>query len=168
MTYNRCIGTTLLSNQTVPYSKVRRLQLFQLQRNIGVLVTLSTPYTPARSKSANRKLASIVLNPEGTVRGRVDVSGKKCTYCVQRIEKAKINAAQTRWSSDPRCGKSSRRCVQAACPTGAIEFGKHPPEPDHAVAKAKKDFASTHVEFRLNVKSPEHVPVADSQHAVAN
>ncbi|HEY1288475.1 MAG TPA: 4Fe-4S dicluster domain-containing protein [Burkholderiales bacterium] len=94
--YNRCVGTRFCS-QNCPY-KVRRFNFFD--------------HTP---KDESLKAQ---MNPEVTVRMRGVM--EKCTYCVQRITRARIEAEkQGRRISD---GEVITAC-QAACPTNAIMFG---------------------------------------------
>ncbi len=57
-------------------------------------------------------------NPEVTVRSRGVM--EKCTYCVQRISRVKINAELE--ERRPRDGEIVTACQQA-CPTEAILFG---------------------------------------------
>ncbi|MGH8124309.1 MAG: TAT-variant-translocated molybdopterin oxidoreductase [Rhodanobacteraceae bacterium] len=95
--YNRCVGTRFCSNNC-PY-KVRRFNFMQY----------ADKHTPQ---------IEAMRNPEVTVRRRGVM--EKCTYCIQRIETAHIEAdKQDRRIRD---GEIVTAC-QAACPTQAIRFG---------------------------------------------
>jgi molybdopterin-containing oxidoreductase family iron-sulfur binding subunit len=95
--YNRCIGTRTCSAYC-PY-KVRRFNWFD--------------YTGADPQSIQA-----MRNPDVTVRNRGVM--EKCTYCVQRIREARIQAdIETRPIHD---GEVVTACQQA-CPTKAIIFG---------------------------------------------
>ncbi len=99
MVYNRCVGTRYCSNNC-PY-KVRRFNYLQYAE----LDTAATPLTLAN-------------NPDVTVRSRGVM--EKCTYCTQRISKARIEAA----NEDRRIQDLEVvTACQAACPTEAIVFG---------------------------------------------
>lgn len=95
--YNRCVGTRFCSNNC-PY-KVRRFNFMQY----------ADKHTPQYMA---------MRNPEVTVRRRGVM--EKCTYCIQRIETAHIEA--DKHDRRIRDGEVVTAC-QAACPTQAIRFG---------------------------------------------
>jgi molybdopterin-containing oxidoreductase family iron-sulfur binding subunit len=111
MVYNRCIGTRTCSSYC-PY-KVRRFNWFDYTRDAAPAI------------QAQR-------NPNVTVRDRGVM--EKCTFCIQRIAKAKIDADVDNRSI--RDGEVVPAC-QAACPTTAIMFGDLN-DPDARVSRWKR------------------------------
>ncbi len=142
MAYNRCIGTRYCANNC-PF-KVRRFNYFNYNEDIGTGYGIDA--YPSHIENANRKLQALVMNPEVTVRGRGVM--EKCTYCIQRVEGAKINAIKEGRSVAD--GDVVTAC-QSACPTRAIEFGNIA-DPESVVAKKQADNRSYGMLGQLNVK----------------
>jgi len=115
MTYNRCIGTRYCANNC-PF-KVRRFNW--------------ADYTGADSFPDNQEgvvndvvlnmnddLTRMVLNPDVTVRSRGVI--EKCSFCVQRLQAAKLDAKK---DSRPMVDSDIKVACQQSCPTNAISFG---------------------------------------------
>jgi Fe-S-cluster-containing dehydrogenase component len=112
MVYNRCVGTRYCSNNC-PY-KVRRFNFLQF-----------ADFTTSSLK--------LMRNPQVTVRSRGVM--EKCTYCVQRIRAADIEAEREgRRIAD----EELLTACQAACPAGAIVFGDIN-NPKSAVSQCKEE-----------------------------
>ncbi len=132
MTYNRCVGTRYCSNNC-PY-KVRRFNFFDFnKRPIDKLY-----YGPLASRPDDEwDLIRMIKNPDVTVRMRGVM--EKCTYCLQRIEHAKI-AQKTKAGASGDVvvpeGTFTTACAQA-CSAGAIVFGNLN-DPESRVSKLKK------------------------------
>jgi molybdopterin-containing oxidoreductase family iron-sulfur binding subunit len=121
--YNRCFGTRFCS-QNDPY-KVRRFNW----------------YTFTRPEPLKWQ-----LNPDVTVRQKGIM--EKCSFCVQRIIEAKIEA--TGKGRKVRDGDFTTACAQT-CPTGALVFGSLL-DPDSRVSKLINDVRAYQVLAHLNTK----------------
>jgi molybdopterin-containing oxidoreductase family iron-sulfur binding subunit len=121
--YNRCVGTRYCANNC-PY-KVRRFNWF--------------------AYAHDDTLQNLALNPDVTVRSRGVM--EKCTFCVQRLQEAKVEARQR---GEPiRDGEVQTACQQS-CPARAIVFGNLS-DPASQVARLRDDPRHYHTLAELNI-----------------
>lgn len=128
MAYNRCIGTRYCANNC-PYT-ARRFNWFDYNKRNPLTdtevagMTVNNLYAGPLGDKKPQEVVQLQKNPNVTVRMRGVI--EKCTYCVQRLEEAKINqrrharddASQLRIKAD-----RVKTACQASCPAEAIMFG---------------------------------------------
>ncbi|MBI3413867.1 MAG: TAT-variant-translocated molybdopterin oxidoreductase [Verrucomicrobia bacterium] len=118
MAYNRCVGTRYCSNNCA--WKVRRFNFFDYNKR-----PIESLYQgPLATRPQDEfELAKLVKNPDVTVRMRGVM--EKCTFCIQRVESAKIaQKVKAKMSGDVEVpdGTIKTACEQV-CPAEAIVFG---------------------------------------------
>jgi molybdopterin-containing oxidoreductase family iron-sulfur binding subunit len=128
MVYNRCVGTRYCSNNC-PY-KVRRFN-FLLYSDVY---------------DWDNQTLALMRNPDVSVRSRGVM--EKCSYCVQRIQEAKITADKENRAI--RDGEIQTACQQA-CPAQVITFGNIN-DKGSRVAKLRGDDRTYQVLADLNTR----------------
>ena len=121
--YNRCFGTRFCS-QNDPY-KVRRFNWF----------TWTRPWP-----------LDLQLNPDVTVRQKGVM--EKCSFCIQRINKAKIRAREK--DRPVQDGDFTTACAQT-CPSNALVFGNLV-DPESRVSQLINNTRAYQVLHHLNTK----------------
>jgi Fe-S-cluster-containing dehydrogenase component len=144
MVYNRCVGTRYCSDNCPV--KVRRFNFFDYhQRNVQSRPKVREhlfDYVKEPDQTVQRQ-----FNPEVTVRMRGVM--EKCTYCVQRISTAKIEAKNNnRLVQD---GDIKTACQQT-CAANAIVFGNIL-DPESQVSQLKKRQRNYHILEQLHLKA---------------
>jgi molybdopterin-containing oxidoreductase family iron-sulfur binding subunit len=131
MAYNRCIGTRYCANNC-PY-KVRRFNYFNYNER-----PLDKLYLGPLAKKGADETVKMQKNPNVTVRMRGVM--EKCTYCIQRIEAAKIDQrVKARDSKDIVVKADSfKTACQQVCPAESIVFGDIN-QPESKVSKARRN-----------------------------
>ncbi|MEW6731141.1 MAG: TAT-variant-translocated molybdopterin oxidoreductase [Acidobacteriota bacterium] len=123
--YNRCVGTRYCENNCA--IKTRRFNWFEYPHDDPI--------------------ANLALNPDVTVRTRGVM--EKCSFCVQRIEAAKIRARNEQRNITD--GEVQPACQQS-CPANAIVFGNLA-DPESRVSIIKKEVRNYVLLEELNLNS---------------
>ncbi len=116
MVYNRCIGTRYCANNC-PW-KVRRFNFFDYNER-----PLDRLYDGPLAPKGMAESLKMVKNPNVTVRMRGVM--EKCTFCIQRIEEAKISRLVKAGAGSVRSVPlpEIKTACQQACPSGSLVFG---------------------------------------------
>ena len=166
MAYNRCIGTRYCANNC-PY-KVRR---FNWRDWNGADSFENNLYDVS---DMNDNLTRMVLNPDVVVRSRGVM--EKCSFCVQRLQDAKLAAKKA--GRPVKDGEAKTACQQA-CAADAIVFG-NVNDKESRVFKIRNEeqterlfyvLEETHtlpsVNYLAKIRNKDAAPKAEGQHEEA-
>jgi molybdopterin-containing oxidoreductase family iron-sulfur binding subunit len=159
MVYNRCIGTRYCSNNC-PF-KVRRFNFFnyndrpvldRIEKGLPGFQGKSQLYLGPLAPWGMDEISKMQKNPNVTVRTRGVM--EKCTYCVQRIETARISQRiKVGVRSDLALPTDSvKSACQQVCPAEAIVFGDMK-DPKSGVAQLQKLPQNYHLLEYLNLQT---------------
>ena len=164
MAYNRCIGTRYCSNNC-PW-KVRRFNYFDYNQR-----PLDQLYAGPLARKGTADSIKMSKNPNVTVRMRGVM--EKCTFCIQRIEEAKIARlveAGPRNKNDIPLHQFKTACQQA-CPSDSLVFGNLKASQSHVARLRESDRAyvtlkylnaAPRVSYLARIKNPNlKMPGAD-------
>jgi molybdopterin-containing oxidoreductase family iron-sulfur binding subunit len=144
MMYNRCIGTRYCGNNC-PY-KVRRFNYFEYNER-----PLDQLWQGPLTEKGMAETLKMQKNPDVSVRVRGVM--EKCTYCVQRVERARVSVKVAAGGSPPAKipdGTVIPACAQA-CPAQAIVFGDLS-DPESKVSRIKGQSRNYDLLGELNTK----------------
>jgi MoCo/4Fe-4S cofactor protein with predicted Tat translocation signal len=155
MAYNRCIGTRYCANNC-PF-KVRRFNFFDYNQRDVLGGEKGKQFTGLYkwnllSKKGTEDTIKMQKNPNVTVRMRGVM--EKCTFCVQRIQEAKIAmkvAARDSANIQIPADAFKSACAQA-CPADAITFGDIN-NPESSVSKLRNGDRGYHLLEYLNINT---------------
>ncbi|MDD5262873.1 MAG: TAT-variant-translocated molybdopterin oxidoreductase [Methylacidiphilales bacterium] len=143
MAYNRCIGTRYCANNC-PY-KVRRFNFFDYNER-----QLDKLYFGPLGPKGMADTIKLSKNPNVSVRMRGVM--EKCTFCVQRLESAKIDHKIVSHRDGSKLPEGSvQTACQQACPADAIVFGDLS-DPASRVSQLKKRDLNYNLLDYLNTK----------------
>jgi molybdopterin-containing oxidoreductase family iron-sulfur binding subunit len=159
MAYNRCIGTRYCSNNC-PF-KVRRFNFFnyndrpvidRIEKGLPGFQGKQQLYLGPLAPWGMDEVSKMQKNPNVTVRIRGVM--EKCTYCVQRIETAKISQrVKAGVKGDLTLPTDSVRVAcQQACPAEAIVFGDIK-DPKSQVSQLRQLPQNYHLLEYLNIQT---------------
>ncbi len=158
MAYNRCIGTRYCANNC-PY-KVRRFNWLDYWG--ADWIDGNDLNKDEVSGNMRGDLTRMVLNPDVTVRSRGVI--EKCSFCVQRIQEAKLEA---KMAGEPMAADAVKTACQTACPTNAIVFGdnNNPESEVHKLLQNDRSYrvldefhVLPSVEYLTKITNAEHAP----------
>ena len=172
MVYNRCIGTRYCANNC-PF-KARRFNFFDynkrnplVEKSVGGM-QFNNLYAGPLGDRHDTELGKLQKNPNVSVRMRGVI--EKCTYCLQRIEAARIDARsgvrkaksreQGKYDETLQISKEDLRistngvkvACQEACPAEAIHFGNLL-DKDSDIVKAKANSRNYELLGYLSVRA---------------
>jgi len=148
MAYNRCIGTRYCSNNC-PF-KVRRFNFYNYSSSSSSWEGLKIRDDSVVDVNTEDQLMFMTRNPDVSVRFRGVM--EKCTYCVQRINRAKISAKQTTdYAKAESIIAGIKPACQQVCASDCITFGdKNNPNSD--VSKARSNPRNYALLTELNLR----------------
>lgn len=149
MAYNRCIGTRYCANNC-PF-KVRRFNFFNYSNSSSAWQGLKIRNDKIVDVKTEDQLLHMTRNPDVSVRFRGVM--EKCTYCVQRINRAKIEAkhAENERAAAAVIANISPAC-QDVCATDCITFGDKN-NPKSAVSQARSNPRNYALLSELNLRT---------------
>ena len=145
MVYNRCIGTRYCSDNCP--TKVRRFNFYDYHRRHTHSYAKKREHLFDYFREPDKKL-QMQFNPNVSVRMRGVM--EKCTYCIQRVNQAKITVKNEK--RELKDGEILTACQQT-CPADAIVFGNIYDKKTEVYKLTKKNKRNYELLVELKLKS---------------